>query len=390
MSINEIFCQDKAIETLERSFNSGKWAHAYIFAGPEGVGKYKTACEWAKLLLCQNPVKDRGQRTEDERRRIKGKSKKNFKHRADSCGDCRSCQLFEAGSHPDFNHIYKELREFTEEGKGKPPPLDLPIDVIREFLVEKVSNRPMLSQRKVFVVSEAERLNISSQNCLLKVLEEPPEYCSIILLCTRLEKLLPTIKSRSQILRFGTIDQEKIIEKLQQTGIAEKQSRYFARLAQGSLGTAYQWAQLELSEANLYETKKEIVSSLADYKIDDALRLAEISLNKSKKIASIWTELDKGTSKKDVNRKAMKTIIRIYISALYDAMNLNVTPEKEAINFDQKDKIKKLAGRFDAELAADKITDCYKVMQWIESSVNERLIFEHLLLNLVESDRISV
>jgi DNA polymerase-3 subunit delta' len=282
------------------------------------------------------------------------------------------------------------LREFTKDGKGKAPPVDLPIDVIREFLVEKVSNKPTLSQRKLFVISEAERLNISSQNCLLKVLEEPPEYCSIILLCSRLEKLLPTTKSRSQILRFGVIDEGHIIEKLQETGLEEKQGRYFGRLAQGSLGTAYQWAKLELAEANLYETKKELISSLASYEIADALSLAEKSLNKSKKIAAAWGELDKDISKKDINRRAAKTIVKIIISALYDVMNLTVMPTKEAINFDQQEKIKKLSGRFDAELAAEKISDCYKMLHWIESSVNEKLIFEHLLLNLAESDRIGV
>jgi len=370
MSFKEIFCQDKAIDILQRAFASGKWAHAYIFAGPEGVGKFKTACEWAKLLLCQNPVIEN-----------------DF---ADNCGSCKSCQVFEAGSHPDFNHIYKELREFTKDGKGKPPPVDLPIDVIREFLIEKVSTRPTLSKRKVFVISEAERLNDSSQNCLLKVLEEPPEYCSIILLCTRLDKLLPTTKSRSQIVRFGPIAEEQIIEKLQQMDIEEKQARYFARLAQGSLGTAQNWAKLELAEADLYETKKELINSLANYEIADALSLAQRFLEKSKEIAGVWTNLDKATSKTDINRRAAKTLVQIIISAIYDAMNLNVTPTKEAINFDQESQIKKLAGRFDAELSAEKISDCYKVLHWIESSVNEKLIFEHLLLNLAESDRIRV
>ncbi len=370
MSFKEIFCQDKAIDILQRAFSLGKWAHAYIFAGPEGVGKYKTACEWAKLLLCQNPVIEN-----------------DF---ADNCGSCQACQLFEAGSHPDFNRIYKELREFTKDGKGKPPPVDLPIDVIREFLIEKVSTRPTLSQRKVFVVSEAERLNNASQNCLLKVMEEPPEYCSIILLCTRLEKLLPTTKSRSQIIRFGPIAEEQIIEKLLQIDIEKKQARYFARLAQGSLGSAYQWAELDLADANLYETKKELVNSLADYEIADALNLAQKLLEKSKEIAGVWINLDKATSKTDINRRAAKTLVRIIISALYDAMNLNITPAKEAINFDQKEQIKKLAGRFDAELSAEKISDCYEVLHWIESSVNEKLIFEKLLLNLAGSDRMRV
>ena len=202
MSLKEIFCQDKAISILQRALAAGKTAHAYIFAGTEGVGKFKTASEWAKLLLCKNPVTEKTKETEF----------------ADSCGSCESCRVFEAGSHPDFNNVYKELREFTENGKNKAPPVDLPIDVIREFLIDKVSARPTLSERKVFVVSEAERLNKHSQNALLKVLEEPPEYCCIILLCTRLEKLLPTTKSRCQIIRFVPVAEDRIIEKLKAAG----------------------------------------------------------------------------------------------------------------------------------------------------------------------------
>jgi len=370
MSFEEIFCQDKAIDILQRAFASDRWAHAYIFAGAEGIGKFKTAREWARLLLCESPA-------------VKGKI-------ADSCGSCRSCRLFEAGSNPDFAHIYKELREFTENGKGKPPPVDLPIDVIREFLIAKVSRKPTLSQRKVFVVSEAERLNKSSQNSLLKVLEEPPEYCCIVLLCTRLEKLLPTTKSRCQTIRFGPIDESRIIEKLKDKGLEEEPARYFARLAQGSVGEACQWAELELADANLYEAKKELIDSLASYELAEALDLARELLAESKKIAAEWIKIDKATSKTDINRRAMKIIVRIVISALHDAMNLNMTRAKEVVNFDQKEKIEKLACRFDAELAAEKISDCYRILRWIESSVNEKLIFEQLLLSLADSDTIRV
>jgi len=370
MSLKEIFCQDKAIDILQRAFASGKSAHAYIFAGLEGVGKFKTARVWAKLLLCQNTI-----------------TENNF---GDSCSSCQSCRLFEAGSHPDFNSVYKELREFTKDGKGKPPPVDLPIDVIREFLIAKVSTRPTLSQRKVFVVSEAEKLNAASQNCLLKVLEEPPEYCCIVLLCTRLERLLPTTKSRCQIIQFGPIDEDRIVEKLNEMGIEEKQAGYFARLAQGSLGAACWWAQLELADANLYETKRELVSSLVSYELADALDLARQILEDSKKVAAVWADLDKATSKTDINRRAAKSLVQIIISALHDAMMLNVTPTRQVINFDQKEQIKKLAGRFDSELSAGKISDCYEMLRWIESGVNEKLIFEQLLLNLADSDRIHV
>ncbi len=370
MSFKEIFCQDRAIEILQRAFASGKWAHAYIFAGFEGVGKFKTAREWARLLLCKKPVIENGV--------------------ADGCGSCESCRLFETGTNPDFAHIYKELLEFTKDNANKKTPVDLAIDVVREFLVAKASVRPTISQRKVFVVSEAERLNVNSQNCLLKALEEPPEYCCIVLLCTRLEKLLPTTKSRCQTIRFGPIDESRIIEKLKDKGLKEEPARYFARLAQGSIGEAFRWAELELADANLFKTKKELIDSLVSYQLAESLDLAQELLTESKNIAAEWTSLDKATSKTDINRRAMKFIVRIIISALHDAMNLNVSRAKEPVNFDQKEQIEKLAVRFDAEAAAEKISDCYRLLEWIESSVNEKLIFEQLLLNLADSDTIRI
>ncbi|NIP26269.1 MAG: hypothetical protein GWN67_18215 [Phycisphaerae bacterium] len=370
MSLKDIFCQDIAIAILQKALAAGKVPHAYIFAGSEGVGKFTAACEWTRLLLCESPTIE-----------------SDF---ADSCGLCRSCQLLEANSHPDFNHVYKELLEFTREGKGKKPPVELPIDVIREFLIEKVSMRPTLSKRKVFVVSEAERLNPYSQNALLKPLEEPPEYCCIIMLCTRMEKLLPTTKSRCQIIRFGPVAEDRIIEMLREMGAEEKAAGYFARLSQGSLGQACRLVELELAGVNLYETKKQLLNSLGKYEYAGALDLAQWLLGESKKIATFWADLDESTSRKDINRRARTTIVQIIISALQDAMKLNVTPTKGLINFDQKDQIQKLAGRFDSEQAAEKINECYRMLRWIESSVNERLIFERLLLNLAASGKMMV
>ncbi len=366
MSLKEIFCQDKAVSILQRGFAADKMPHAYIFAGAEGVGKFKTAREWAKMLLCKNPVAEDG-----------------F---ADSCGSCQSCRMFEAGSHPDFNLIYKELLEFTKDNKDKKTPVDLAIDVIREFLIDKVSTRPTLSQRKVYVISEAERLNTSSQNAMLKVLEEPPDYCTIILLCTRMERLLPTTKSRCRMMRFSRIDQQRVIDRLKTMGLDGEKAQYFAHLADGSLGRACQWAQLELAGANLYQIKKELLNSLSTYKLADCLDLAEWLLGRAKKIADTWGELNEAVSKIDLTRRAQKTLIQIIISALHDAMELNIAGAQSFINSDQKEQIKSIAGRFSAEQSAGKIVDAYKTMHWIESNVNEKLIFEQLLLNLVISD----
>jgi len=345
-------------------------AHSYIFAGADGIGKFKTAGEFGKLLLCKNPKIEEG-----------------F---ADSCGVCESCRLFESQSHPDFVHVYKELLEFTKDNKNKTTPVDMPIDVIREFLIAGVSNRPTLSNRRVFVVSEAEKLNANSQNSLLKVLEEPPGYCCIILLCTRLESLLPTTKSRCQIIRFGPVDDKRILEKLTETGLADKKAIFFSRLAEGSIGQACNWAKLELEGANLYETKIKIINSLADYKYEDSLDIANEFLKSAKSLAADWGKSDEATSKTDINRRASRTIVRIVISALHDAMKLGLGDEPNLINIDQKQKIAQIARNYPAEQAAEKVGDCFECLNWINASVNEKLAFERLLLNLAVCDTMKV
>ena len=369
MSLRDVFCQDRAIGILQRGLAAGRSAHAYIFAGPEGVGKHKTAREWARLLLCKNP-------------KMEQSGSPPF---ADSCGSCESCSLLDADSHPDYAHIYKELLEFTVDGKGRKPPVDLPIDVIREFLIQQVSMRPSLSARKVFVVSEAEKLNISSQNALLKVLEEPPQYCTIILLCTRLERLLPTTKSRCQTIRFGPVEEGRIVSHLTGMGLGREQAVFFARLAQGSLGLACQWARLEMAGVGLFNVKKNMIASLTRLELIDALDAAEQMLNSAKQIASGWADLDKATSKSDLNRRAQKTVVQILVSALHDAMMLPLAGDRHLINADQARQIAELAGRFDPEQASQGISVGYEMLRWIEASVNEKLIFERLLLRLTPS-----
>lgn len=370
MSLKDIYCQEGAVGLLLRGYLSEHSAHAYIFAGADGVGKFKTAYEFGKLLLCEKP-----------------EIKKDF---ADSCGQCESCRSFEAGSHPDFVHVYKELLEFTADGKNKTAPVLMPVDVIREFLIAQVSNRPTLSARKVFVVSEAEKLNISSQNALLKVLEEPPVYCCIILLCTRLERLLATTKSRCQVIRFGPIEERRIFDRLIETGLGRKEAQFFSRLAQGSIGQACSWAQLELEGADLYQTKVELVDSLSKYKYEDSIELASRILQMSKDIGSVWVKSDTSRSKVDIGRKASQTIIRIIISALGDAMKLSAGDGANMTNADQKERIVALAKKSGAEETAEKIADCFEALHRVESSVNEKLLFESLLLKLAECDKMRV
>jgi DNA polymerase-3 subunit delta' len=281
--------------------------------------------------------------------------------------------------------VYKELLQYTKDNKDKKTPVDLPIAVIREFLIEQVSNRPALSSRKVYIVSEAEKLNINSQTALLKVLEEPPAYCTIILLCTRLEHLLPTIKSRCQVIRFGPIDEKRITAQLTATGLGGRESVFFARLAQGSLGLACQWAQLQRDGVGLFETKKDLVAALADYKLADVPEVVDRVQEAAKKIAAGWGSLDKSTSKSDLGRRAQRTLIQILISALYDVAIHHVASERPLINADQAPQIATLARRLGPEQAIEGVRDGYEMLRWLDANVNDRLILERLLFRLARS-----
>ena len=361
MSIKDIYCQNKAVSSLQRAFAADRVAHAYIFAGAEGIGKFKTAQAWAKLLLCKNKTQEDG-----------------F---FDSCGHCDPCRALEAGSHPDFQHIYKELINFAKSTTGTRTPVDLPIKVIREFLIEKVNSRPILSSYKVYVISESEKLNRASQNALLKVLEEPPEYCYIILLCTKLEKLLPTTQSRCQIIRFGQIDEEIIVNRLTEAGISGDEARYWARFTGGSLGGSLAWARLGSAQGSCFEAKKELVRRFVGYKLEDALDLAGWLSTIAKEITQNWVKAQENTSKTDITRRVQKGLITMIIAVLGDAMKLNAASDAPLTNADQTGQIEMLAKKCDAEKCAELIGRAYEIVGWIDASVNEKLIFEQLLLN---------
>ena len=373
MSLADIFCQDKAIGTLQRAFAAGRMAHAYLFAGDDGVGKLTTARAWAKMLLCE----DRQTASTDSAM-------------IDSCGVCHSCKTFEAGGHPDFRPIYKELVQYTKSGKNKKTPVDMPIDVIREFLIEKASNRPTMGDFVIYVVDEAEKVNRNSQNAMLKVLEEPPGYCVIILLCSQLDKMLPTTLSRCQLVRFGPVEQAKIVEALIAKGFSKSEATYWARFSQGSLGRALSWATLEIKDNSTYAIKQQLLEKLAVLELADAVDMAEWMGKTARTIASAWIKEADDVSKTDITRRVQKGLIQMVIAALNDTMKLHVGQADELVNEDQKLCIQSLSGRYDAETAARQIEMCYQIHRWVDSSVNEKLIFEQLLLNLSNSDILSV
>ncbi|HSV26327.1 MAG TPA: DNA polymerase III subunit [Sedimentisphaerales bacterium] len=369
MSMKDIFCQDAAVAALRRAVASGRVAGSYIFAGPEGVGRFTAAREWTKVLLCSQPSPGA----------------------QEACGRCDSCRSFDGGEHPDFHHVYKELVEFTRDGKDKKAPVALSIDVIREFLIEKVAQTPMFSRRKVFVVSEAEKLQGPAQNAMLKTLEEPPADSHIILLCTRLDKLLPTTLSRCQIVKFGPISEEKIVEELSRRGVEKGRAGYWARFTDGSLGRAIWWSGLRLGEYDCYSVKRTLVSRAAKLDLADSVDFAQWISDTAKSIVDAWEDEagNNRINRSDIGRTVSKSLIYMVATVFSDAMKISERPDKNGdrsvpgiVNLDQIEEIRRVAGQFDAERCAEVVAEAYKAMNWIEANTNEKLVLEDLLLGI--------
>jgi len=227
---SDIRHQDRAIAILKRGLGSGRIHHAYLFDGPEGVGKEMTGRALATRLLC-----------EDDR----------LAPDADACGRCPACRLMATDNHPDFHLVHRGLHNLHPDpavraSKG----LFLVVDVVRHFVIEPVAMKPSRGRRRVFLIRDAERMNEEAQNALLKTLEEPPGSASLILVTSSAARLLPTIRSRCQCVPFGWLPVDFVAQELStRLNLPPAQSQSLARLSDGRLGVAIRWHQIGLLEA---------------------------------------------------------------------------------------------------------------------------------------------
>ena len=215
-TLDHIFGQDRALETIRRAYAADRLPHGLVFAGPAGVGKATTARALAAAFLCEKPKGDL------------------------PCGRCESCRVFDAGNHPDYHVIYRQLVRLEKE---KAKARDLPVDVVRDFLVAPAGRMPGLNRGKVFVVEEAETMNPQAQNALLKTLEEPYGRTLIVLLTDQPDALLPTVRSRCQVVRFAPLPEPLVRKELEKRGVDKAAAEQGARLAAGSLGVALRWVE---------------------------------------------------------------------------------------------------------------------------------------------------
>lgn len=202
MAFSDIWGHDQIRQRLQRALQSGELSHAYLFVGPEGVGKRFTATTFAKALCCPQSV-------------------------ADSCDRCSICRRIDQGTYPDLIVV-------VPQGEV------MKISQVRE-LRQMVALRPFEGTRKVIILDGADRLGTEAANALLKVLEEPPGVTTFLLIASQLKAILPTIVSRCQVVRFSPLPPHVLSTLLQERhNLPPAEAQLLTSLAQGSLGWALQ------------------------------------------------------------------------------------------------------------------------------------------------------
>ncbi len=217
-----LLAQETAKATLERALAQERVHHAYLFDGPDGVGKERAALGLAQALVCE--------------RRARGAR--------EACGQCSACVRVapRAGDarplHPDVVLLERGLYAPEQIGRRSPETQDLSIDQVRVLVLSRAAFPPHEGKARVFIVRRAEELSTGAANALLKTLEEPGDRTHFVLLSSRAESLLPTIRSRTQRVRFGRLPDAVVERLLILDGSAAEDARAVAKLAHGSMAEA--------------------------------------------------------------------------------------------------------------------------------------------------------
>ena len=233
-----IIGNEKIKQTFLDALNSGNISHSYLFVGKAGIGKKQFAKEIAKKVMCLRDEK------------------------------CESCQKFNANSNPDFQII-------DPDGKS------IKIEQIRN-MQSKILEKPIISSKKVYIIDNSELMSEESQNCLLKTLEEPPEYAMIILISSNENRIIQTIKSRCIIVRFEDLTNEEISKYLNTQDID------IIKLCDGSLEKADHIQE----KKEVYCKLRDIANNLEKKSLIDVLNNSELLYNSKDDIIELLDYLN--------------------------------------------------------------------------------------------------
>ena len=314
-----------AVDMLKKHVVNGTARHAYLFAGPPGLGRRSLALRFAQALNCQTPIST-----------------------GIPCGQCRTCNQIESMQYPDLSVVQADSEGGT-----------LKVDQIRDAR-RSLTLKPYIANYRVALFLRFQQANDNAANALLKTLEEAPSYAVLILTADNPEQLLPTIVSRCEVLRLRPLNIEAVQKELQTRGLEIGQAKLIAHISGGRFGYA-----LRLIENDSLLEKR-------DQRLNDLLTL--IPATRVEKFAY--------ADKLAKDKESMRQAILIWLSYWRDVMLRTARAESPLVNVDRNMEIEDLADRMDLSSARRVVSNLENTLEKMERNVNSRMLAEVLLLDL--------
>jgi DNA polymerase-3 subunit delta' len=314
-----------AVDMLKKHIVRDATRHAYLFAGPPGLGRRTLALRFAQALNCRTPIEA-----------------------GIPCGTCRDCTQIESIKHADLTIVQAESEGGT-----------LKVDQIREAR-RTLTLKPYQSTYRVSIFLRFQEANDNAANALLKTLEEAPSYAVLILTADNPEQLLPTIVSRCEVLRLRPLSIGEVQRELETRGLETGRAKLIAHISGGRMGYA-----LRLIENDLLLEQR-------DERLNDLLTLVSASRVEKFKYAD---QLSK-------DKDAMRQTITFWLSYWRDVMLRTAQAETPLVNVDRNVEIEDIASRMDLSASRRAVSGLENTLQKMDANVNSRILAEVLLLDL--------
>lgn len=335
-----ILGHQKVISHLQGSIENNKLAHAYIFSGPAHLGKKLVVEKFIASVLCHD------YHHAPETSSVRGQ--------ALPCKNCPPCKQLEKNIHPDVYWVKKDEEK-----------MDITIEQIRE-LKEKLSLSSFLNSYKIAVIEEADKMNENSQNALLKILEEPTKKTIIVLLSADYSLLLPTIVSRSRLIKFHRVKSDLIFNYLTAQGASHEQAMTLTQLAAGRQGLAIDYFKNQEMLAE-DEEKARMFFKILQGELYEKFDLVDSLVEKGAKMAT--------------NIPAVAESLNLWQLLLRDMAFIKLDLEDYVSHYYLSAELKKLSQMYTSEKIVMLIKNIDQIKRYLERNVNLSLALENLALS---------